>query len=309
MHYAVYTNNVREVARIYGRDKEYLEMRDESGKTPMHLAASLGEPFMVKFLYHLGATDLEVRDNAGHTPLMCAVKAGMQRTTKKLIKLGACVNVTTCERHWTPLHYAAWYSDVRLTRLLLEHTTTRNSRTKCGATPFDIAARCGKYDVARIHSVHCDVDNVDNQGFTNIGYAATNDRPCLVDFMVEMGTTQLHAVDERGRTLAHITAERHAVRSLARVLHHGCRVDAQDDDGKTPMHRAIDYYYQDRIWLVMDVLLEYGSRALWIEDNEGRRPIDCARSLKVAEQLRQLYFSRSLLSTLLFIDREIATLE
>ncbi|WVQ81445.1 hypothetical protein IAT38_003569 [Cryptococcus sp. DSM 104549] len=71
IHEAVIADSTEEVQRLLGGDKGLIDLRDEFGYTPLHLAADRGYPEMTKLLLKLGANP-EIQDEDGQTPLMLA---------------------------------------------------------------------------------------------------------------------------------------------------------------------------------------------------------------------------------------------
>ena len=78
------------------------------------------------------------------TPLMYAATLGDFKTVKLLIKYGADVNVRDKEDD-TPLHYAAYYVRPEIAKILVDNGALLNAKDIYGFTPLDYA----KYKLAK----------------------------------------------------------------------------------------------------------------------------------------------------------------
>jgi ankyrin repeat protein len=76
------------------------------------------------------------------------------------------------------------------------------------------------------------------------------------------------------------------LRATELLLKHGASVNVADNEGRTPLHIAVETLRPD----IAEVLIEAGAR-LDVEDNRGRTPMDIAGELegqKGEEMLRLL---------------------
>jgi len=87
------------------------------GVRPLHLAATAGDPEMVKLLASSGAP-LNATDSVGDTALHAAVHWKKEGAAKTLLELGADPNVADANS-WGPLHWAAlWGHDTLVPALV-----------------------------------------------------------------------------------------------------------------------------------------------------------------------------------------------
>ena len=132
-------------------------MRDENGKTPLHIAATHKNTSMVQLLLEKGA-DVNAKDNLKRTALHDASRNKRIRgivlryinfnaedshtTVQLLLNSGADVNVKDKDGE-TPLHYVVAIGDESRVHLLLEAGADPGITDNQGETAMDIAVQCG----------------------------------------------------------------------------------------------------------------------------------------------------------------------
>jgi ankyrin repeat protein len=97
----------------------------------------------------LGGADPNIKDNSGKTPLHEVLSKAEPpiELVKTLLKAGADPNATTDEGR-TPLHYAVLHDNPRLISLLLKHGADPTIKDNYGKTPLDYAKERGKMKAA-----------------------------------------------------------------------------------------------------------------------------------------------------------------
>nr|7B6W_AAA Chain AAA, Alpha-1B adrenergic receptor,alpha1B adrenergic receptor,Alpha-1B adrenergic receptor,alpha1B adrenergic receptor,Alpha-1B adrenergic receptor,alpha1B adrenergic receptor,Alpha-1B adrenergic receptor,alpha1B adrenergic receptor [Homo sapiens] len=121
---------------------------DETGFTPLHLAAWEGHLGIVEVLLKNGA-DVNANDERGHTPLHLAAYTGHLEIVEVLLKNGAGVNATDVIGT-APLHLAAMWGHLEIVEVLLKNGADVNAQDKFGKTPFDLAIDNGNEDIAEV---------------------------------------------------------------------------------------------------------------------------------------------------------------
>jgi len=169
----------------------------DRGNTPLILAARrAGNSRAVKLLLERGA-DASERNNVGISPIISGAASGDLETVQFLLDAGAKANdfpksngadITTGFR--TPLMWAAYYNDVRMARLLLEHGADPNQSTYFG-NPLSQACWNDGFEAAELL-----IDRGANvnardavAGFTPLHWAAGNEtlHPHLVRLLLGSG--------------------------------------------------------------------------------------------------------------------------
>jgi len=125
-----------------------VNVKDDYGRTPLHVAAEKGEVEIVKLLLEKGA-DVNVKNNNGQTPLHYAASGGYTEIVKLLLERGADVNVKN-KNVSTPLHDAAFGGYTEIVKLLLERGADPEIKDGLGLTARGYAELPGSEHIARI---------------------------------------------------------------------------------------------------------------------------------------------------------------
>jgi palmitoyltransferase len=121
-----------------------LDMRNSSGMTALHYAASTGNAGIVSLLIHRGA-NVNQRDSRGATALHWAVFEGYQYTAMLLVGYHADMSIFDSE-HQTPLMIASALGDSFLAKQLVIEGAPLKMLDKHGRTAIEIARAGGHYD-------------------------------------------------------------------------------------------------------------------------------------------------------------------
>jgi len=92
----------------------------------------------IKNLIKKGA-DVNVKDEDGWTPLHLACYNGRFDVAKLLIENGADVNIKEDGSSWTSLHFASWRGDHRMVKLLIDNKADINIENNVCKTPLDLS--------------------------------------------------------------------------------------------------------------------------------------------------------------------------
>jgi len=150
IHHAAYEGDMKKVKEIIDRDPNEINVQDEQGFTPLHLASGKGHIEIVEFLLNHGA-DIESEIFDGETPLMLAARyarCGKYETIKTLLEHGAKVNHRD-EDGRTALHDAAMYSGKEVINLLISYGADVNAREDYQITPLHQAAMLNNIEAAK----------------------------------------------------------------------------------------------------------------------------------------------------------------
>lgn len=142
---AVRNSHQEEVARYLSRGADPDTM-DADGNTLLMIASREADGPMVQLLLRARAKP-NARNLRGETPLMIAAWNRCEPCVELLIERSALIDLPG---QWTPLHYAAFKGDARITARLLVAGANPNARSPNGTTPLMMGAMSGVADVARV---------------------------------------------------------------------------------------------------------------------------------------------------------------
>ena len=125
---------------------------NESGYTPLHLAAAYGHPKIAQYLLSRGA-QVDAREEEStpryYTALHLAAREHNPEVAQVLLKHGADPNAQDVEGY-TPLHVAARYNSAQTAQVLLAGGADVNAQNDDGNTPLAVAVKWKKLEVGRI---------------------------------------------------------------------------------------------------------------------------------------------------------------
>ena len=253
--------------------REYVNIQDAKGKTPLH-CASEGPHTMSK-----------------------TVALSLSSVTRLLLERGADLNAPRNDRS-TPLHDAALYGWIDVARVLLEHAV--NVDAVDDARKIALHKYVNARDAEGNTPLHC-VSEGDDLGGDNIA------RSDIARLLLEHGAN-VNAQENTHSTPLHLAAQYGRVEVLHVLLEHVAipgtvddesksafheYVNVQDEDGNTPLHLASEGLLQRgrNISLsfsnVARLLLKYGADVNALESNQST-PLHVAAECGTIEVVRVL---------------------
>ena len=243
-----------------------LNVRDNDGNTPLHLAAAAGNTTTVRYLL---SADSDVRscNTRGEYPLTLAARYGRNDTvtlllegcsavkcdemmtsaltaaivagqvymTEVLLKSGAPVSGGQNEK---PIHIASRMGHKEIVSLLLEQNgASLTSRTESGNTALHLASEAGHLSLVK-YLVELDrkgLYSVDVVKESLLHLAARNGRDYLVTYFVENGCN-VNAPSANGATCLHVGCENGHYTTVEYLLKYGAEVNAVNSADQTPLH-------------------------------------------------------------------------
>lgn len=156
-----------------------VNQRFDTYQTPLHIALSVGNMFLVELLLDRGA-DATAKDRWQETPLLIAAKLLLKdrqkyELCKLLLENGADCNVPDF-KHETPLQVLLEHGTLKIVKLLLDHGADIHMVDCSDYSPLHFAACNPNLDVLRYLLDHvlgsdADIDMHDDRGKTPMMYA------------------------------------------------------------------------------------------------------------------------------------------
>jgi len=220
IHTAVQQGNAQRVREILTEDPRLVNMKDETGRTPLHWAARSQNLDIMVLLLDQGA-DVNAQDDNGIAALHSLVVRGNKEGVELLLRNGADVNIVDTEGT-PPLAYTMNY--------FIYHHDIADMLMDNGADPFLLK----------------------DQGIALLHRAATRGHERMVAYLIEKGvdTIQSNTCD-----LLHFISFGGIGEIVDYILKKDCNVDEKDRYGMTPLHYAAAKGHRQ----VMEILLSGGA--------------------------------------------------
>ncbi|CAM9639938.1 unnamed protein product, partial [Scytosiphon promiscuus] len=260
----------------------HVNERNDQGRTPLALAAEIDDGEAIKLLLDAGADVNAPADFGDGSPaLVLAVANDCADTITLLAQRGADVNAANDDGD-TALHRAARGNHLRSVGALIAASADIESSDRHARTPLVAAFRSAFY---RWKEEGEDSTPPPSTSPTLLHYCACLGCPLsLVQALLDAGA-DVDARDERGLTPLHKALERGRLDVFRTLLVHGADADARDPDGRAVLHRAA-VADENRVDFVDD-LISAGA-ATHTKDNEGCTPLHLAASHRRLDVMRVL---------------------
>ena len=249
----------------YGAD---VNLQDDEGKLPLHVAAKEGNIDIVRFLLEQGS-EVDVADDCGSVPLLLAAEHGNEKTSKLLLKHSNSVFITN-QNSDTALHIAARHRLVNVVQSLLNLDTFKKQLSACGQMKEEFLQsfllkrnRHGRTalheavvvsrntETVEILLAHgSDVNAKDDNGKTALHLATFYGRLVYMKLLLKHGG-DINAVDFEYGTVLHTAVQSQDFETVNFVIGHGgCHsLNMSNVKGITPLHVAFSTFYTDK-WVV-----------------------------------------------------------
>ena len=200
IHYAVTTSYPEAIPPILDRALRagiamLVDITDDEGKTPLHVAAERGDSEMTEYLLQSGATST-LQDLLGNTCLHHASSSSDDMSVVKILRRDSrptFLNIQNGEMQ-TALHLAVMQRNTVTLYTLLRHESDLNIRDSKGRSPLHLAVLMGNVEAVDCLSTQLDrmISNVDNYGDSPLGLACLERNTAIVKFLLEHGENAAH---------------------------------------------------------------------------------------------------------------------
>ena len=221
--------------------------RYDSGETPMHLAARLGDSVIMAAALRQGVGRVDVQSSDRSTPLHIAARERHTGCIDLLCWSARRDAVNAVDKNrLTPLHCAVHASALDVVRTLLRHGADPNVVDRDGLAPLHYAAaathppvfsHAGVVDLLISHGAYVSVG--DNQRRTPLHLAAAVGNAPLVRLLISAGA-DVDAVEcILGETAVNIAAAYGRYDAMVELCEAGCDVNIADKHGVAPLYKLL----------------------------------------------------------------------
>jgi ankyrin repeat protein len=228
---AIRQGNLAAVRAIVEKRPALVMSGDDSGFTPLHIAATAGGVDIIAYLLERGA-DLEARTAGGQTPVFQTVPLASQEAFAYLLEKGANLNARDNQGK-TILQFALAWRRPSMVDVILRHGFTVDTAGASAQELLDEAANTGIESlVATLVSRGVAIEPGTRNGTTLLHSAARGGLPGLADRLVKLGA-RTDARDQHGLTALHLAAFYGRDAVIPVLLAAGADIEAVAPDGKS----------------------------------------------------------------------------
>jgi len=153
----------------------------------IHEAVAAGDGHQVNALIAGDTTALNLRDESGRSPLMLATELGRGEIVAALVAAGADVNLSD-NKNRSALHLAVERADTELMELLIQNGANLEATDELQRTPLILAAEGEEIEVAEILIENgANINAVAARGYTALLWGARNQNEEFVDLLISAG--------------------------------------------------------------------------------------------------------------------------
>ena len=232
-------------------------------------ASFLGYGELLPIIHSYGADLNHMENELGITSLHLCAFSNCMTGVQYLLDQGMNLNY---KKPHTPYHFAAFGNACDVIKFFMQQNWSQESPSG-EETVLHSAARNNSLEVLELLAPkNTTINRLDSSGYAAIHYAAERGdfkclevlltSGCIVDISTRKGDTALHLTAEagcveclelllkkganpalrnrRGQTALHLAARTHSLECVEALLHHsGTDPNAEDHDGRTPLHYAL----------------------------------------------------------------------
>ena len=243
------------------------------------LCAEGGSQYSIQRMLELGQ-NIEEQSPYG-TPLIVAGRNNKTEAVEFLILNGANINIKD-EKYNSILHYAAYYSNLYLIKLEVEHGLNLNDFNIAKETPLLYALQQCDTEVIKFMMQNGAKEEYIHDSI--ITTAIKKNKKDLISIAKEIGLN-VNKPDLSGYSALHWAVQLKDIELIDMLIEIGCNIDITNNEGMTPLQQAI----KSKEANIAKHLIEKGAN-IDKQDRYGNTPLhECANSenYEIAEYLLQ----------------------
>ncbi|XP_033856922.3 transient receptor potential cation channel subfamily A member 1-like [Acipenser ruthenus] len=220
---------------------------DSSNSSPLHYAAGGGRIQLIEAIINTTDSEgLNVTDNKGNTPLHLAVKNKQSESCRTLLELGADPNILNANL-MSPLHMAINLRHNEIVEVLLSHSSVdMNLEGDLGNTPVMLACSIDNHEALNLLLTRgarlCEQNKL---GHFAIHSAAFSGSKKSMEIILKKGEEigyqierHINYVDKSGSSPLHLAVHGGNIEVIQLCIANGAKIDLQQGDKSTALHFA-----------------------------------------------------------------------
>lgn len=278
LHYASMNGNERIINALIEAGAN-VDIPDAPGNTPLLWAARKGGLGSTQNLWEVA--NKRLRDNHGRTALHLAALSGMADVAEWLVTKAGADKEARDRSMYRPLHWAAINGHEKIVDLLINMGAAKNAEISSSFTPLHCAAAKGHTHVIALLLKHgLGINDGSEKGGTALHSAAYDGHEEAVEFLIQHGADK-DAQYASGITPLHRAAGQGHEKVAALLTQHGANPEPKDEDGATPLHEAVKEGHGNIVKLLIGLEVDIEARYI-PEHRSGFRdlglltPLHCA---------------------------------
>ncbi len=230
----------------------------------IHDAVNNNDIERIKVLLDADPQLLNLRNEDGMTPLNLAAINGSLEAVTLLLQKGADITIGDMDNS-QPIHCAAVSGNIQIAELLLAKGATVNDQDENGATPLVFAAGRRHLDMVRyLIEMGADVNHQTSRGMAPIFFAGT---PEIAAIILDNGAA-VNAQANDGITPLHGAVSRGRLELVRFLLARGADPNLRNAEGYTPLFLVNG----ENDLQIAELLIDHGAQVN-IRDNENGTPL------------------------------------
>ena len=274
---AIYKGNIKKIKSYIEKGYDVNTISPKAGMTPLFVAAGKGDKEFFDELIKKGA-DINHKANDGSSLLIAAVLGRNVNIVRTLLKKGLDINLKGTDGN-TPLHASFIMLNTYIAGILMRHGADASIKNDKGVSGYDLAKKW-KVDLNKMKTLKANEPDYD--GTLPLFYASKNGDEEGIKKLVAQ-KANLNHVDSRGFSPLCIAKD---IKTIKLLLKLGSDINAQDDDGNTPlMNLATMMGEKEKV----KALLNLGADTS-IKNKEGKTVFDLVAEDKfVSKEIKELF--------------------
>ena len=221
IHDAAASGNIPSIKYLLQKEKADINEQDKDGDTPLHMAIRENQLETVKFLCQSGA-DVEKRNFSEKTPLILATFKEEYDIIRELVT-NFHANVNAVDQYsLSPLFIAIAGEHLDIVKFLCENDADVSAYNTIGETPLITAIKLKNFDIVKELVINYKAD-------VNQWSLVSNDYPL------------------------HIACKQNSLQICQFLCDNGADIEAKNQDGDTPLNKAVKYGFDDIIVELVEV--------------------------------------------------------